>query len=489
MSSYSKPIPSRRNSKRFPRASLLVTLLLAAISVSPAEAQAAEKPNIVLIVADDLGYADVGCFGNDVIRTPHVDALAKQGVRLTSFYVAWPACGPSRASFLTGRYPQRNGMFVNIRNNEVNYGHRFTEAQYKTSPEMILGMDLREVTVAQVLKTAGYHNGVFGKWDGGRARRFLPLQRGFDDFYGFANTGIDYYTHERYGIHSVFRGNDRTKADQGTYFAHLEGREATRFLKENAGKNRPFFLYVPTNSPHGASNLDVKGIRPPKKYLDLYSDKLPFEFRDHMATVSAMDEMIGSILRTLDETRQSENTLVIFFSDNGGAGPGKRSNNGPLRAGKSSLFEGGIRVPFVARWPGKIPAGSARDDFVTSLELFPTLLKLTGAPRPDVVLDGFDMMPVLRGVGKSARTEMFWLHEHGASDVVQRAARVNQWKWVESRRNAETQAGLFDLSADIGEKNDLSAQKPDVLKMVRERYAAWEHAMDQAEPRGPFRDY
>jgi arylsulfatase A-like enzyme len=455
-----------------------------------AASPAAPRPNILLIVSDDQGYADLGCFGNKEIITPNLDALAKQGLRMTSFYVAWPACGPSRASFLTGRYPQRNGMTVNIRNNETDLGHRFTEEQFKTSPEAILGMDLREVTIADLLKAAGYRNGVFGKWDGGRARRFLPLQRGFHDFYGFASTGIDYWTHERVGIHSMFRGNERTKEDQGTYCTFLEGREAARFIRENAGKKDPFFLYVPTNSPHGASNGKKNGIRPPKKYVDQYSDSLSFDKRDHMAAVTGMDDMVGGVLRALDESGQANNTLVIFFSDNGGTAPGKRANNDPLRDGKSSVFEGGVRVPFIARWPGQIKPGSVSDEFVTSLDLLPTFINLAGAPRPDKILDGFDIMPVLRGEGKSPRQEMFWLHEHGANDIVQRAARVGNWKWVEARRNKKEAGGLFDLSTDIGEKHDLSKEKPEILKMVKARYDAWDWEMNHLlEPHGPFREF
>jgi arylsulfatase A-like enzyme len=209
-----------------------------------------------------------------------------------------------------------------------------------------------------------------------------------------------------------------------------------------------------------------------------------------MAAISGMDDMVGGLLGALEESGQADNTLVIFFSDNGGVGPGKRANNGPLREGKSSLFEGGIRVPFIARWPGKIRAGTTSDAFVTSLELFPTFLKLSGAPRPDAVLDGFDLMPVLRDGADSPRREMFWLHEHGAEDRVQRAARVGNWKWVESHVDGEDRGGLFDLAADIGEKKDLSALKPEILAMIKAKYEAWDWEMNHAiEPRGPFRDF
>src|SRR6185436_19051654 len=156
------------------------------------------------ILADDLGYGDLGCYGNREIRTPHLDRMAQQGVRFTSFMVSWPACTPSRGSILTGRYPQRNGLYDMIRNNEVNSGFQFDEESYAVSAEMTLGLDLQEVTIAQALRDAGYATGMVGKWDSGRARRFLPRQRGFDFFYGFANTGIDYYTHERYGVPSMF---------------------------------------------------------------------------------------------------------------------------------------------------------------------------------------------------------------------------------------------------------------------------------------------
>lgn len=437
--------------------------------------QAQERPpNFLLIVSDDQGYADLGCFGGKEILTPNLDRLAEQGVRLTDFYVTWPACTPSRGSILTGRYPQRNGLYDMIRNNETDYGKRMTEEEYAVSPEMIIGMDLREIMISQVLKQAGYATGVVGKWDGGRARRFLPLQRGFDFFYGFANTGIDYWTHERYGIPSMFRGNERIK-EEG-YATNLFRREAVRFIREN--HDRPFFLYVPFNAPHGPSNLERTGMQAPKEDIARYPNHDPKANRTrYMACVTNMDAAIGELLAVLEEYNLQNDTLVVFFSDNGGSGI---ADNTPLRGRKGQLLEGGIRVPCIARWSGKIPAGTVSSEFLTSLEVFPTFAKAAGAKVPDdLILDGFDMLPVLAGKEKSPRKEMFWQRRGD------RAARVGNYKWVDSEKGS----GLFDLSTDIGERHDLSDSHPEVLNQVRARFDHWRQTMDQAEPRGPFRDY
>ena len=230
-------------------------------ALAPGAQPRAAKPNIILIVADELGHADLGCFGNTRVRSPHLDRMAAEGVRFTDFYVCWAACTPSRGSILTGRYPQRNGLYDMIRNNEVNWQHQFDEATYATSPEMTLGLDVREVTIGQVMKSAGYATGAIGKWDSGRARRFLPRQRGFDFFYGFANTGIDYYTHERYGIASMFRDNERIR-EEG-HATDLFRREALRFIDQN--RERPFFLYLAFNAPHSASTFDKKAPQVPEK--------------------------------------------------------------------------------------------------------------------------------------------------------------------------------------------------------------------------------
>jgi arylsulfatase A-like enzyme len=433
-------------------------------------------PNIVLIVSDDQGYPDLGIIGTKPILTPNLDRLAREGVRATSFYVTWCACTPSRGSILTGRYPQRNGLYDMVRNDMVNYQHQYTPEEYAVSPEMTLGLDPREITIGNVLQGAGYRTAVVGKWDMGQARRYLPLQRGFDFFYGHGNNGIDYYTHERYGIHSMFRGNERTKADQGVYATDLFKREALRFVREN--RERPFFLYLPFNAPHGASTLEKVGVQAPDEFIRRYPKMNPKErLTSYYAAVTCMDAAIGEVMGALTELGQDKNTLVLFMSDNGGSGNG---GNAPLRGQKSTMWEGGLRVPFIAWWPGKLPAGVVTDEFLTSLELFPTLTAVAGAKPPaGVELDGFNLLPILRGEKKSPRTEMFWERRN------ERAARVGNWKWVASGKGG----GLFDLSRDLGEKNDLSRAQPEMAAKLKRSFEAWKQRMDAAEPRGPFRDY
>ncbi len=461
----------------------LVLLLLLSVTGLAAPS----RPNVVLIISDDQGYPDLGCIGSKPLITPNLDKLAAEGVRGTSFYVTWPACTPSRGSVLTGRYPQRNGLYDMVRNDMVNFGHLYSPEEYAVSPEMTLGLDVREVTIGDMLQKAGYATGCVGKWDMGQAKRYLPLQRGFDFFYGHGNNGIDYHTHERYGVPSLFRGNERTQEDKGTYVTDVFRREALRFVNEQAGK-KPFFLYLAFNAPHGASSFGqgteegqkkvAEGVQAPEKYVALYRGKVKDEkLARYCGAVTCMDEAIGALMGAVEKSGQKDNTLFLFLSDNGGSGNG---GNAPLKGSKSMMWEGGLRVPFIATWPGKLPVGKVTDEFLTSLELVPTLLAATGAKGAEGVrLDGFDMLPVLRGEAKSERTEMFWQRR---SD---KAARFGNWKWLDSARGS----GLYDLSTDPGEKSDLTLEKPEIAKMMRERFATWRAAMDASEPRGPFRDY
>jgi len=457
------------NRRCFLRALGLGAAALALPRYAKGVAASAKKrpPNILLIVSDDQGYHDLGCYGSEDILTPNQDRLAKEGVRLTSFYVAWPACTPSRGSFLTGRYPQRNGTYDMYRNEKPDYGYKYPPDEYAFTPERILGMDTREVLLPKVLKPAGYTSGIYGKWDLGQLQRFLPVQRGFDDFYGFVNTGIDYYTHERYGVPSMYRNNEPTTEDKGEYCTWLFTREAKRFIREN--KDRPFFCYVPYNAPHIASVLEnPKPVQAPDEYKAMYpkpENEREARRVDYMAAVTAMDHAIGELLDLLDEIGQADNTIVIYFADNGGGGP---ADNSPLRGRKGQTYE------------GVVSENTVSDEFLTSMELFPTLCNAVGAPLPEgVVLDGFDAREILAGTKPSPRKEMFWVRR------AFRGARVGNWKWVDMKGKG----GLFDLSNDIGEEHDLSEEKPEVLQHVLSRFEAWKAEMEAAEPRRPFRDF
>lgn len=457
------------------------------VLIAPLFAATAPRPNVLLIVSDDQGWPDLGVIGLKDIQTPNLDRVAKEGVRGTQFYVTWPACTPSRGSVLTGRYPQRNGLYDMVRNDMVNFGHVYSKAEYAVSPEMTLGLDPKEKTLGDLLKSAGYRTGMVGKWDMGQAKRYLPLQRGFDFFYGHGNNGIDYYTHERYGVHSMFEGNARTEKDRGQYATDVFKRESLRFVNA-APAGQPWFLYLCFNAPHGASSFSDRkrpdgrpfnnGVQVPDEWAKPFLAKgMSENLARYYGVVACMDAAIGEILARIKERGEEQNTLVIFISDNGGSGNG---GNAPLRGQKSTMWEGGLSVPFVAKWPARLPAGRVTDEFLTTLEFFPTLAAAAGAKVPaGLKLDGFDMLPVLRGEAKSQRSEMFW--ERRADHAV----RVGNWKWAQTGK----EAGLYDLATDRGEKKDLSKEKPEVVEKLKARFAAWKAEMDAAEPRGPFRDY
>jgi arylsulfatase A-like enzyme len=352
---------------------------------------------------------------------------------------------------------------------------------------MTLGLDPREKTLGDLMKSAGYRTGMVGKWDMGQAKRYLPLQRGFDFFYGHGNNGIDYYTHERYGVHSMFAGNERSTADKGTYATYLFRREALRFI-DAAPAGQPWFLYLCFNAPHGASTFtgrtrpdgrkESAGVQAPEEFVAPYRKRgVDDKLARYLGAVTCMDAAIGEILAEVKRRGEEENTLVVFISDNGGSGNG---GNAPLRGQKSTMWEGGLRVPMIARWPGHLPEGKVTDEFLTSLEFFPTFAAVSGAKLPaGVKLDGFNLLPVLRGDTPSPRMEMFWKRR---ADY---AVRVGTWK-IGKTGNV---TGLFDLAADPGEKKDLSKERPDMFAKLHARYEAWLAEMDASEPRGPFRDF
>ena len=351
-------------------------------------AAAQSRPNVVLILADDLGYGDVGFNGCQDIPTPHIDSLARDGVRFANGYSSHPFCSPMRAGLMTGKYQHRFGYVNNVAFDPHN---------------QLMGLPTSEKTVATRLRDAGYRTGMVGKWHLGAASPFHPLRRGFDFFYGFLGGGHDYFV-----VDTTVQLNENYKTaldDNGTpvafdgYLTEVLTDQAIRFLKQT--DESPYFLYVAYNAPHGP-------LQAPQETIARFSDIQDPKRQIYAAMVSSMDEQIGRLLATLDELGDRENTLVAFLSDNGGPEHANASDNGPLRGQKGDVYEGGIHVPFVMRMPGKLPAGKVFADPVISIDITRTALDLAGADDLER-LDGVNLFPHLLGGNESAPHEtLFW---------------------------------------------------------------------------------
>jgi len=394
----------------------------------------------VLIVSDDQGYADSSCYEHPKeVDTPNIDRLAAEGVRLTNGYASGCVCAPTRAGLLTGRYQQRFGFY--------------------TASDSRIGMPVTEITLADVLRKEGYATAVTGKWHLGLEPEYRPLRRGFDEFYGFLGHGAhDYFKLGMTDEYTSIYRNDKPINDTG-YLTNNLAREAVSFIERN--KDRPFFLYLPFNAVHWP-------LQALPKHIELFNTG--DENRDiYLAMLVCMDEAVGKVLEALRRSGVDDNTLIIFFSDNGGA----RKNlacNGILRDFKHSLYEGGIRVPFIVRWPNKLPKGKICDEPVISLDVMPTVCAAVGAELPgDRVYDGRNMLPVLLGQAKGPLHEsLFWDDGEG-----QWAVRAGKWKLVSPKGTLE----LFDLQADTSEKTDLKARNPEVVKQLAKLYEDWKGQM------------
>ena len=433
---------------------------LAGSALLSVAAAAEVRPNILIILADDLGYADVGFTGGKDIKTPNIDTLAAAGARLESFYVQ-PVCSPTRASLMTGRYPLRYGLQVGV-----------------IRPWEDRGLPLAEQVLPMALKGAGYRTALVGKWHlGDFQRAYLPTSRGFDHQYGHYCGAIDYFTHERDGGFDWHR-DDRVCRDEG-YSTHLIAREAERLLREQPA-DKPFFLYVPFNAVHAPHEV-------PEKYCAPYAS-LPEPRRTYAGMVAAMDEAIGGILAALDARGFRTNTLIFFSSDNGGPNPGRVTSNGPLRAGKGTVYEGGTRVCACVAWQGRIKPASAVAQPLHMVDWYPTLLKLAGASvNQKLPLDGRDIWPVLTQ-GKPSPHEEILLNTTPRAGAI----RVGDWKLVingstgsaeeddespapakrkkGARKNQSPGVELFNLAQVLSEKHNLSAENPEKVKDLRARY-------------------
>ena len=422
---------------------LAIALTLAAATALAAEAP---RPNILFIAGDDMGYGDVGFHGCKDIPTPQLDALAASGVRFTSGYVTGPYCSPTRAGLLTGRYPTR-------------FGHEF-------NPNGANGLPLSETTVADRLKAAGYATGLVGKWHLGAEPAQHPQKRGFDEYFGFLGGAHSYFDRE-----GVLRGTEPVK--ELDYTTDAFGREALAFIRRHAG--HPWFLYLAFNAVHTPMHAT-------DDRLAKFAGIEDAQRRTYDAMMLAMDENIGKVRQCLQETGQATNTLVIFISDNGG--PTMKgvtvngSRNAPLRGSKRTTLEGGIRVPFLVSWPGRVKPG-VYDQPALQLDLTATALAVAGAEaKPEWKLDGVNLLPYLAGEKSGAPHDaLCWRFGE------QMAIRCGDWKLVRYDSNADTNLGkvrqpttaakLYNLAADIGESNDLAAAQPDKVKELQARWDAW----------------
>ncbi|MBL9213483.1 MAG: sulfatase-like hydrolase/transferase [Opitutaceae bacterium] len=452
-----------------PRPPFLPALIGLLIALSPGLRAAAGKPNVLLIVADDLGYHDVGFHGGRDIPTPHLDRLAASGVRCTNGYVSYPVCSPSRAGFITGRYQQR-------------FGHEFNPRWNPASP--VDGLPLTESTIADALRGAGYATGVIGKWHLGAHPQFHPARRGFDEFYGFLGGGHRYLPGSHVDVEVGAGRKMETHADAEHASPMLRngieepeppelttrlGEEAAASVTRHARATKPWFLYLAFNAPHTPLQARPDMLA---KFAGIADERR----RTYAAMVATLDEAVGRVLAALEATGQRERTLVFFFSDNGGPVTKRNANastNTPLRGQKGDVFEGGIRVPFLVSWPGRLPAGRTYAEPVISLDVLPTALAAAGAKRDPKLppLDGVDLLPFLDGQKNGApHARLFWRMDGGEAFAV----REGQWKWFRTYQNAPQ---LYDLAADPGEKNNLAATHPDVAARLSAAAAEWNRGL------------
>jgi len=459
-------------------------LLVLAICFFPARAaQCAEKakqrswPNIVLLIADDLGYGELGCQGNRQIPTPHIDSLARQGIRFTDGYVTAPYCSASRAGLMTGRYPTRFGYEFNP------VGH------YNEHPDAGLPDDER--TLADLLHDAGYATALIGKWHLGAQARNHPYRRGFDEFFGFLHEGHYYVPPPYDGVTTMLRRRALPGGQRGRWFhpdgkliysAHmgydepdydannpiLRGgqpvaehayltdaltREAVDFMRRR--RSHPFFLCVAYNAVHSP-------LQAADKYMKRFAHIEDIHRRIFAGMLANMDDSVGAILAQIDEAALEEQTLVVFLSDNGGPTRELTSSNRPLRGEKGDLYEGGIRVPMLMRWPGELPENRIERRPVSALDIYATAARLSGQTLPkDAQYDGVDLLPYLTGeVSDPPHEVLYWrMGRRGA-------VRLGQWKLVRNDRRSIAAWELYDLQADLGERHDLAAERPQVVERL-----------------------
>jgi len=420
-------------------------LLLACSACQTSTVRPEQQPNILIMVSDDQGYADAGFQGGEQALTPHLDALAKSGVRCTNGYVTYPVCSPSRAGLLTGRYQARFGH----ENNPV----------YDPLDEKE-GLPLTETLLSEILQAAGYRTGWIGKWHLGAAPAYVPWARGFDESFGFIGGGhrfAGWQPNERQYTLPLIRGGTNV-SDVPAHLTTALGDEAADFIRRN--KERPWMLYLPFNAPHTPHEPSAERV---EKFAHIQDQQR----RRYLAQLSLLDDAIGEVADALAATEQRERTLIFFLSDNGGHTP-SGSDNGPLRAIKGTLYEGGVRVPFLVSWPAKLPAGKDYEHPVSSVDAFATVLAAAGLAMPtDKIYDSVNIVPHLAGEVKTPPHERLLWRMHGKQSF---AIREGNWKLI---RTGDTAPELYNLPTDTGEKNNVIAANPELARRLTATLEAW----------------
>jgi len=427
----------------------------------------ARKPNFVFFLIDDLGWSDIGCYGNKFNETPNIDRLAAQGMRFTDAYAACPVCSPTRASIVSGQYPARVGIIDFI----PGHWRPFEKLAVPINRQQYLS--LKSVTIAESLKKAGYACGAFGKWHlGGRGR--LPDAQGFDTMV-VAGGGRHFGNSTTPNIHL-------TKDD---YLAEAITARGVKFIEAN--KDRPFFLYVMHYAVHiplqARKKLVAKYEKKPKPPTGINNPT-------YAAMIEHVDDGVGVILDKLDELKLADNTVVVFFSDNGGLRQHYKkigpivTTNAPLRDEKGTLYEGGIREPLIVRRPGKVKAGSVCGEVVTSVDFYPTFLDIAGVKRPaDHVLDGESIAPLLARSGKLQREAVYWHYPVYHHSTPAGAIRQGPWKLIEFFDTGPSRLELYNLQDDIGESKDLAARMPDKVRELKRKLVAWRESVNARLPK------
>ena len=433
--------------------------------VLPHAQPAPPRPNIVLIITDDMGYADLGSYGSTDIKTPNIDGLAKAGVRFTQFYANGPTCTPTRAGLITGRYQQRASLERPL--------------SHATTPDGKLGLPSTGRSLPQLLRNHGYTTALIGKWHLGYEPQFSPGAHGFEYFFGFKAGYIDYYQHtDGGGQPDLFENETPIKVDG--YMTDLITERSVKFIDGHA--RSPFFLEVAYNVPHWPYQVpDHPSTAIGNSRHVLAHDEHPATRADYVKMLERADRGVGQIAGALDRNGLAANTLVIFTNDNGGEW---LSNNGPFFNRKFTVYEGGIRVPAIMRWPGRIAAGTVTQQVGITMDLTATILSASGAGIPaGARLDGIDLLPLLGAGAQPQPRTLFW--RVAAAGLNQRAVRDGDWKLV---LEGNPRLMLFDVSKDPGERNDLAASNTAVVRRLHQQLLAWEKEVDgeaKASATGP----